>query len=161
MNEKNGIIEAETNSEKIENSSRDEEYKEQIKKTLVELKDLLEVIKYLGIKSEDQTGREKITSAVEHAKVRDHKNTLESLKKSSKFLKEKIDEHVEKEIEEMRSELREKSDDIPNSQNIKRKISRLEEACQDKVYEDIPENFFRAWDELKKLKRKSEEQENE
>ncbi len=162
MSEKNEIKEIKTTSKKTEKRSKDDEYKEQIKETLVELKDLLEVIKYLGIKSDDEQGRENITSAVKHAKSRDHKKTLESLQESSDFLKEKIEDYVEKEIEDMRSELSKESDhETINSQNIKRDISKLEEAYQAKEYEDIPEHFFRTWNELKRIKSKSKEQKTE
>lgn len=121
----------------------------EINTTLSKLKLLLKVVSYLGIKAEDERGKEAITSAVKNVKDGNLEKTKDSLEESCKFLKEKIDDTIEKELEEMKIQAGLKEDEVEN-RDIKRAISRLEKAKENEDYDDLPDLFFKAWDEVKK-----------
>lgn len=121
----------------------------EINETLSDLKHLLKVVTYLGIKTEDERGREAITSAMKNVKTGDLEKTKDSLEKSCEFLKQKIDKTVEKELKKMESQANLKEDET-RDRDIERAISKLEKAKEDKDYDDLPDLFFQAWDEVKK-----------
>lgn len=149
LNEENSLKESERIVKQTEGRSTRDETVSKINNTLSELKVFLEVVTYLGIKAEDERGREEITSAVENVKAGDFEGTLNSLEKSCEFLREKIDETVEKELEKMKSH-EVVSEDGSGTQDIKRAISKLEKAKENKEYEDLPDRFFQAWNKVKK-----------
>ncbi len=130
-------------------NKRDEEAVSKIKEKLSELKILLKVVSYLGIKAEDERGREAIISAVENVKSGELKKTEDSLEESCKFLREKIDETIEEELEKLRIHLASRND-YTEHENIGRSISKLKKAKEDKRYEDIPDLYFEAWDKVKR-----------
>jgi len=130
-------------------SRQDEETMSKFRNTLSELKLLLKVVTYLGIKTKDERGKETINSAVKSAKGGDLQKAVDSLEESCDFLKEKIDETVEREIEKIKS-VEGMNEDDSGHQHIKRAISKLERAKENKEYEDLPDLLFEAWDKVRK-----------
>jgi len=128
---------------------RDEETMSKFRNTLSELKSLLKIVRYLGIKTKDERGKETITSAVQNAKDGDLQKAVDSLEESCDFLIEKIDETVEREIEKMKS-MRGSNENDPKHKDINRAISKLERAKDNEEYEDLPDLLFEAWDKVRK-----------
>ncbi len=136
-------------------SARSKDQIKDIKSSLSELKSLLEVASYLGIKSESERGKKAIKSATEFVKNGDLEKTQTFLTQSCDFLKEKIDEKVDHELDRLRSFEDTVSNEKKNK-NIKidRVLKKLEKTKKDGDYEDIPELVFNAWDEVKKREKK-------
>lgn len=150
MNEENNQEESKIDANQtVDQDRRDKETMSKINKALSELKVLLEVITYLGIKAEDERGKETITSAVDNVKAGNLEKAKDSLDESCEFLKAKIDETIEKELEKMESQAGLKEEGTGNRE-IERALSKLEKAKENNEYEDLPDLFFEAWDKVKK-----------
>ncbi|MFW5945873.1 MAG: hypothetical protein ACOCTN_03260 [Candidatus Natronoplasma sp.] len=132
-----------------ERSKKDEETMSRFRNTLSKLKSLLKVVTYLGIKTKDERGKETINSAVQSGKDGDLQKAVDSLEESCDFLIEKIDETVEREIKKMKS-IEGMNENDSGHRQIKRAISKLEKAKDNKEFEDLPDLLFEAWDKVKK-----------
>ncbi|MEF8832281.1 MAG: hypothetical protein V5A66_02040 [Candidatus Thermoplasmatota archaeon] len=150
MTEENNLEESKRDANQTgDRDRRDRETMSKINKALSELKVLLEVITYLGIKAEDEQGKETITSAVDNVKAGNLEKAKDSLNESCEFLKAKIDKTIEKELEKMETQAGLKEEGKGN-QEIERAISKLKKSKENNEYEDLPDLFFQAWDKVKK-----------
>ncbi len=150
LNKENSIKDSdELMKQKDFRSKRDKETISKVKDTFFELKQLLKVVTYLGIRAEDERGRKAIISAVENVKAGDFTKTNDSLKDSCEFLKEKIDKTIDKELKKMRGQIALNESGLKH-RDIERAMSKLEKGKNNNEYEEIPDLFFQAWDKVKK-----------
>lgn len=139
-----------------ENKGEKDLPREEIKKVshelneiLVELKNLLKVADYLGIKAENQKGKEIINHALEASKEEHYLEALDALREGTNFLKEQIDKKVEEEVMDLSLSV-DGIQEESKSRKVNNLISKIENASGDEDYEKIPEYVFKAWEQIKK-----------
>lgn len=125
------------------------EIKRETSKTLVEIKYLLRIADYMGIRAERERGKRIIKYALKTSKEGYHWEALDALREARNFLKELVDKRMEEEIIDLSFVL----DDLEGggrSKKIMNTISKLEKARDEEEYEDVPELIFKAWEAVKK-----------
>ncbi len=115
--------------------------------TLTDLKDLLKVADYLGVKTENQRGKDIIKYAVNSAKDGHYWEAQDALEEGKRFLKEVLDEKIENELIDLSLSLDEIEDER-TSKKANKKIFQIEDAREEERYKDIPELIYKAWDEI-------------
>ncbi len=132
-------------------TTENDDIKKEVKKVLSELKELIQVAVYLGIKTDNEQRKQTIKSAVESVKDNDLEGTLGKLEETCDFLKDKIDEKVDRDLEEIESRKSKLSDkENLDLGKIDRNISKIKKGTKKGTYKKIPDLLFQAWNELKK-----------